>query len=335
MHTSFSLVALTLLASTTIAQDAFEPFEGGMNEGAWSFRVTTPDVIETSGGNPGGWLHNSQIDSFAPMCVNTASSSCFTGDFRAKGVTSIEVDAITNTTNFPVMGFEFSLLLRDTKGTSNVNDDDYAYFVGPEIPLPGAGWKSFSFSVPSASTAATPAGWSGGWVGDCCGFRPGVDWNDVITNVDQIEFWWLNPSFFAIFQQWNVGVDNIRLTSAATTTSRNGTGVNPNALTATNTPVIGQTWSASVDLAATGAGSSYLAISKQSIPGTVLSGVVTGELLILPPFLFEQGSLTGLHDAPVPLDCSFTGASFSAQAVAISPGNFQLTNAIDFTIGNL
>ena len=29
--------------------------------------VTVPDVLETSGGNPGGYLHNSLVDSFAPI----------------------------------------------------------------------------------------------------------------------------------------------------------------------------------------------------------------------------------------------------------------------------
>ena len=81
-----------------------------------------------------------------------------------------------------------------------------------ESPQPGTGWKSFNFPVPSQNTAALPAGWTGGYFGDSENFRPGVTWNDVITSVDSVEFYWLNPALFAIFQQWEVGIDNARVT---------------------------------------------------------------------------------------------------------------------------
>jgi hypothetical protein len=107
-----------------------------------------------------------------------------------------------------------SILLRDTKGTpTNPDDDDYAYYVGPNVPLFADGWMHFDFAIPSDSTDAVPEGWRGGWSGDPENFRPGVDWNDVITNVDSVEFWWINPSFFAIIAQWEVGVDNISITT--------------------------------------------------------------------------------------------------------------------------
>ena len=53
------------------------------------------------------------------------------------------------------------------------------------MPLPGQGWVHYDFNVPSASTAPVPPGWSGGWSGNPSAFRPGVDWNDVITSVDR------------------------------------------------------------------------------------------------------------------------------------------------------
>jgi hypothetical protein len=128
-------------------------------------------------------------------------------------VTSIGVDARTDAATFGAGGRQFSLLLRNIRGTpNNPDDDDYAYFVGPTVPQVGEGWKSFDFNVPSQDTSAVPAGWSGGHAGDPENFRPGVTWNDVITNVDVVEFWWLHPAFFAIFQQWDVGVDNVRVT---------------------------------------------------------------------------------------------------------------------------
>ena len=49
-------------------------------------------------------------------------------------------------------------------------------------------------------------------MGDAENFRPGIDWNDVITNVDRVEFWWIHPAYFAIIQGWDVGVDNVSVT---------------------------------------------------------------------------------------------------------------------------
>lgn len=209
MRLSLALPTALVLAGAAQAND---DFNNGTNPNGWSFGVTTPDVVENSGGNPGGWLHNPFVASFAPIVHNDASIiSVFNGDFRAAGVSNISVDAITNSVNFGNAGFEFSILLRDTKGTPQVDDDDYAYYVGPEGPQPGNGWKSFSFDIPSQSSDAVPAGWLGGWVGDAENFRPGVDWSDVIANVDRVEFWWLNPSYFALIQDWDVGIDNVNI----------------------------------------------------------------------------------------------------------------------------
>ncbi len=60
---------LWLIGSASVfAEEVFtDDFEGGTNHGAWSFNVTTEDIIESDGGNPGGWLHNDFVDSFAPI----------------------------------------------------------------------------------------------------------------------------------------------------------------------------------------------------------------------------------------------------------------------------
>lgn len=127
----------------------------------------------------------------------------FVGDYRAAGVTHITLDARTDFAAFGAGGRQMSVLLRNTNGTPN--DDDYAYYAGPLVPQVGEGWKHFDFEIPSQSTDAVPAGWSGGWVGDGENFRPGVDWNDVIQNVDRVEIWWLHAAFIAIFHEWRVG----------------------------------------------------------------------------------------------------------------------------------
>jgi len=168
-------------------------------------------VVQATGGNPGQWLNNPSLDTFAPILTTDEGVADFTGDYRAMGVTSITFDARTDYIDFPPVPINMSVLLRDTKGTASVDDDDYAYFPGEIIPQPGEGWLHYDFTIPSASLDDVPNGWFGGWVGDGENFRPGVTWGDVITSVDVLEIWWFHPAYFGIFQNWNVGIDNLTI----------------------------------------------------------------------------------------------------------------------------
>lgn len=192
-----------------------DDFEGGTNDAGWAF-IQGGDVIEPAGGNPGAWLHQPLYDTFGPSVMTAwGNVTPFVGDYRALGATSIGFDLQILDTDFPIGGDAFSatLLLRNTHGTPNdFDDDDYAYFIGPLLPLVGSGWLHYEISIPSQSNDPVPAGWHGGWSGDCENFRPGVSWSDVITNVDRVEVHFLQPCFFAIFQQWNVGADNFSIT---------------------------------------------------------------------------------------------------------------------------
>ena len=210
MHRVICTATLVLAAGIASADVFTDDFESGSSAGGWYF-IQGGDTIEAGGGNPGRYLHQPAYDVFAPQA--RAEGGPFVGDYRAMGVTGIGVDAITYSRDFgdPV-GFSFSLLLRDTKGTGDFDDDDYAYFVGDQVPLPGEGWKSYAFDVPSGSDD-TPAGWKGGWAGDGENFRPGVTWGDVVTSVDSVEFWWIDPSYFAFFAFWDVGIDNASITT--------------------------------------------------------------------------------------------------------------------------
>lgn len=327
-----SLALFVALGGAVLAAPQVDDFEGGVNAGGWAFSSAPTDVHEVSGGNPGGWIHNPLVDTFAPVFRTHTTGGGFDGDFRALGVTGISVDAQTISTDFPVGG-SFSLVLRDTHGTPSATDDDYAFYVGPVIPLPGAGWKSFYFSIPSASTVGTPPGWKGAWGGGCCTFRPGVDWNDVIQNVDRVEFWWLDPSFFAIYQQWGVGADNVHLHFDGSAVVRNGGGTNPVGFNALSVPRLGSAWQSSVDIATPGALASILVVSGNQTAGAILSGNIMGEVLVLPSFYLTDVSPTGTHSLPIPPSYSLSGQTVFAQAATFLPGNIVLNNGLDLTFG--
>lgn len=211
--TIIGLLAATLSTATIAQADEFvDDFESGPSAGGW--RISGGGTTESEGGNPGAWLHRNNLDTFAPIVRTTIPADTpFVGDYRDMGVTQISFDAQLLFRDWgDAVGFPMSILLRDTKGTPNdVQDDDYAYYAGPDVPLMAEGWVHYDFVIPSESTDAVPEGWSGGWAGDGENFRPGVDWNDVITNVDQVEIWWIHPAWFAILSQWDVGMDNIAI----------------------------------------------------------------------------------------------------------------------------
>ncbi len=339
-----SLIPLGLIATAAAAHaggaTVTEGFEGGTNRAGWAF-IAGFDAIEPAGGNPGAWLHQRNFDTFAPILANDPRvPSAFLGDFRAMGVTRISLDARTDATSFGnPTGFQLSLLLRDTKGTPLVDDDDYAYFVGPEVPQPGQGWVHYDFDVPSSSTASVPPGWLGGWVGDPENFRPGIDWNDVITSVDLVEFWWIDPRFFAIFRTWDVGTDNvaIELTAApATVTSRNGSGINPRTLTSSSPPALGTTWTSTLDCSAHSGGIAALVGAAAPALGPVLDA---GQLLIdLAGPLYA--TLVQVHTGrplvfsqPIPAATTLCGTPAFVQGICFGVPGAKLSNALDLILG--
>ena len=105
------LVALAMSAGAH-AQSYTETFTNGTNAGTWTFG-NAADTIESSGGNPGYYLHNPNLDTFAPQPSTGAGvQSAFTGDYRTRRVAWLEVDLTTHSTQF---NFErrLSLIVED------------------------------------------------------------------------------------------------------------------------------------------------------------------------------------------------------------------------------
>ena len=198
-------LVLTLAAAPALADTFTETFDGGSNVGGWTFG-TGNEVIESGGGNPGAYLHDLFVDTFAPQ-PRTSQPSIFTGNLRQLGVSRIGIDLITFSVDFSAEGRPLTLMLISDQGTPADPDDDWAaYLMGPSnVPLPGEGWISYSFNVPSQETSL-PAGWATLAFGSSS--PPEPDWNQVITNVAELRFFYGDPTMFFIFQGWNLGLDN-------------------------------------------------------------------------------------------------------------------------------
>lgn len=195
-----------------------ETFSGGDNEGAWA--LSAGSVIQSAGGDPGAFLHDSHLDTFAPRArTQWQKPSVFTGPYRARGVVglsaSFQIFAVSHTVTDRPMSL---MLISDPDTPADPADDTYLFHVGPDdIPAPGAGWVAYQFDVPAHSpTLPFPHSQTEGepgWVaaqGDL--FTPAKDpdaaWNTVMEDVDQVIFWFHDPRYFAILQVWNVGMDN-------------------------------------------------------------------------------------------------------------------------------
>lgn len=212
LHLLHSL-ALAFLALPAAAQLPFnEGFDAGSNVGGWT--IGPPMTNPQSGGNPGAW-RNGSVDTFAPQVRTSGAGSIFHGNWRGKGVRSVGIDLLTISTQFPA-DRELTLMLSNDSGTpGNTSDDCVVYFLGTRrVPQPGAGWRTFDFAVES-DALGMPQGWLP--FGACT--DPDTAWNTVMTDVDEVRFFYGDPTFFFIFDIWNVGIDNARISNVLPTST--------------------------------------------------------------------------------------------------------------------
>jgi hypothetical protein len=201
-----------------------ETFSDGSNEGNWGFGCPG-DVFDDDGGNPGPFRRMTNLEIFAPMARNCgAHSSAFTGDYRQGKVFALSVDFRTFSASYTTDERPLTLVLVNHADTpEDTSDDRYVFYVGKEnIPSESTsvgqdGWVRYQFVVPSGSRILprprSAAEGEPGWVaavGEV--FAPAEDpdevWNIVIQQVDEVIYWWHDPRYFAIFQMWDVGMDN-------------------------------------------------------------------------------------------------------------------------------
>jgi hypothetical protein len=209
----FCGVVVLVLAAAAGAQSFTETFTGNSNVGGWTFGSPI-EFIAPSGGNPGAFYRAQGLDTTIPLLrTGEGVSSPFRGDFRGRNVVSVSADVRVFSTDFPIGPFPLTVILYSENGTpGNSNDDWGMYLTGDSIPAPGAPWKSVSFGIPSAATAPPP-----GWEFIPFGFAsPSTpDWNGLMSRVDRLMFSFGDPSFFYIFQMWDVGADNLSITEGA------------------------------------------------------------------------------------------------------------------------
>jgi hypothetical protein len=184
-----------------------ETFGNTSNEGQWSWNGGF-QFVRSKGGNRGRFLQARFNDTFAPQAATALGvDSEFTGDYRATRVISVGADFETLRVDFSADERPLSVLLISDPGTpEDPSDDCTVYFVGSKFaPTPADGWQSYSFNIPADATTLSP-GW--GVLEGCPEASPDAAWNRTIQDVDRLEFFYGDPTFFFIFQNFDTGLDN-------------------------------------------------------------------------------------------------------------------------------
>ena len=216
MRTTLQILAGIALTGLSYAQ--VEDFDGATNEGGWQYNVGTTQIAAT-GGNPNGWLQSAALNQtqFYPRAITTMPSTVFHGDYRARGITQLTCDAKVDENTFGV-SLQITLLLRNDGGTPlDLTDDCLIWKFYGSAPSAGSGWTSYVLDFDAQSMTA-PSGWQLGHLGPGitnCSTDADVVWNNVITNVTDVEIWFGTPTtlVLGLTQTLRVGLDNIGIST--------------------------------------------------------------------------------------------------------------------------
>jgi hypothetical protein len=191
-----------------------ESFSRGINGTGWTWNGGLT-ALQLRGGNPQWYLRAHANDTFAPQAFTERGvASPFTGNYRARNVAAVGADFLTERVDFSAAERPLSLLLTsDPETPDDFSDDCTAYFLGTQFaPEPGEGWRSYAFDI-DATSLVLPPGW--GVLEGCTEPTPDAAWNRVIQDVDELRFFYGDPTFFFIFQLFTTGIDNIFISEAA------------------------------------------------------------------------------------------------------------------------
>ncbi len=196
-------VALGAIVSLT---ETFENIQGDPQAG-WTFN-SGDEGIEVNNGNH--YLRTS-IDTFGvTLSTKTDGSNRLAGNknYRAEGVVGFSITT-AGTADFNTVR-DMTISIVNDNGTPGDTSDDFGFYhvTGRMMPFDGR-VRTFRFPMPSQVAGQTPDGWVAWELGP--NTPPNFTWDQVVTDVDELNFHYFHPEFFYIFQFHHLGVDNIRV----------------------------------------------------------------------------------------------------------------------------
>ena len=170
----------------------------------------------------GRHLREDYLVTFTPRAsTDFGTASIFTGDYNARNVASVGIDMAIPYVSGTVTGRTVTLILLNDNGTPGDLEDDWGAFTVTDLPIPPTGiagivepsdilqWRSYDIPVPSQSNSL-PQGWS--WISRNYVRRSG-SWGRLMRDVDHVGFLMGSPALRYPLLQWDVALDNPRVTT--------------------------------------------------------------------------------------------------------------------------
>ncbi len=206
--TAASLAGVT--TTTVDFENGLEGWDGPQGIGGASY-------IDATGGNGGSAGLRTEFNNFGIAFTNSTNEA-FTGDFTGYDEVTVSFDLrIDQIGSFLPVPRPFMLEMRST----TLAADGYPW-ASAYLLFDWYGQDSFSDYITLSTTfdpnaMALPAGWGGFGAEDPNTFEPmlpdGVTFADIMGNVDEMAISTLLPGFFFSFDDYDVTVDNISITT--------------------------------------------------------------------------------------------------------------------------
>jgi hypothetical protein len=213
-------VAFAFFSLTAHAERIFDRFDSGMNPNGWAWAGHPSDEagITAAGGNPGGWndsgapyiAFHPDIESpgprGSPLRRALDSGKLHTASIDIQRLDTTGVEGCDETRLFSSF---IVLSLIDTHTAADQGATISALSFGAMYPDGFFPWISAKFGIPSEATD-TPDGW-------VLDVPPGMTytWQDMMHNIDAMQFFVGDPTTFAFNNCSHLGADNILVTWGA------------------------------------------------------------------------------------------------------------------------
>lgn len=205
--------ALAGAQTTTVTFDSgTEGWEGVSGSGG------PGSFIEPTGGNPGAnW--RTQFNDFG-ITLSTRTNPAFVQDYTQFSSVTLSMDVKVNSIFFfsREVSRPWLVELRDEDAAAAGYPWASVWFKFADIASDTHGdWTTLSVTIDNPMSATLPAGWGGYGAEDPVTFEPtlpdGVTFTQILAGFDEIAFTSLEPGWFFGFTDFDVQVDNIRITT--------------------------------------------------------------------------------------------------------------------------
>ncbi len=212
-----AIAGLTAAAALASGQTTNVGFEAGAAGWSGPTGIGGATTIQTTGGNPG---HNMQtvFNDFG-ITFRTSTNPAFVQDYTQYASVTISIDIKVN--DISMLGSPvprpFLLDLRDRTSPPGGYPWVSVWYKFDDITSAAYGqWTTLSVTIDNPQSATLPPGWGGYGAEPPPNFEPALPANrtfaSVLAGIDEVAFTTLEPGWFFGFTDFNVQIDNLRIT---------------------------------------------------------------------------------------------------------------------------